>query len=210
MGNFLQQAFPTQQVILLCIYLPHTNIHTVPLRYILSSHKRVGPNGFASSLYTIADVFQVHLKGYSRALNVKKLATAFRAKKVESFLMWISLPKTQKPVILEVQPMCRYSPCRQRTCNDSCYSATTFLKKNFFFLYTPLWLKVGSILPPPLKLLWLHGEYLYMSCILLSNIRANFVLVSPLALMSFWQRNPHLKRLHLFWPLRHCNRFFEV
>jgi hypothetical protein len=36
--------------------------------------------------------FSVQLKGYSRALNFKK--PAFWAKKVESFLMWIALPKT--------------------------------------------------------------------------------------------------------------------
>ncbi len=33
------------------------------------------------TLHTIADVFQVHLKGYSHALNRKKPVSAFKAKK---------------------------------------------------------------------------------------------------------------------------------
>ncbi len=77
------------------------------------------------------------LKGlYSRALNYKKPVTVFRVKKVESFLLWIALPKIQKRVMTSryIQPMCRYSPCRHRTCNDSWYSATKFLKFSFCFL----------------------------------------------------------------------------
>ncbi len=38
-------------------------------------------NRFVLPSYTIADIFFEHLKGYSRALNLKKTVSAFRAKK---------------------------------------------------------------------------------------------------------------------------------
>jgi hypothetical protein len=49
-----------------------------------------------------------------------------------------------------------------------------------------------------------------MICILLSNIRANFVLLSPLALLRFWYSAIHIKKDATFFGPKRCNRFFEV
>jgi hypothetical protein len=53
-----------------------------------------GINRFALTLYTVANVFKAHLKGYSCALNFKKTGYSSKGlKKFESFLMWSALPK---------------------------------------------------------------------------------------------------------------------
>jgi hypothetical protein len=50
-----------------------------------------------STSFTIADIFFEHLKGKSFDLNRKKPISACRAKKMWSlFLMWNTLPKTQR------------------------------------------------------------------------------------------------------------------
>jgi hypothetical protein len=50
-----------------------------------------GTNRTVLTLHTIADVFQIHLKGSSHVLNCKKSVSAFRAKKGASVLRWLTL-----------------------------------------------------------------------------------------------------------------------
>ncbi len=50
-----------------------------------------GTNRTVLTSHTIADVFQIHLKGSSHVLNCKKPVSAFRAKKGASVLRWLTL-----------------------------------------------------------------------------------------------------------------------
>ncbi len=59
-----------------------------------------GTNRFISTSYTIADVFQIHLKGYFFALNFKKPFQCLGQKNVESFFTLCALQKTQKRVVM--------------------------------------------------------------------------------------------------------------
>jgi hypothetical protein len=52
-----------------------------------------GINRTVMASHTIADVFQIHLKGYSCALNHKKPVLAFKAKKGPSVLRGLTPPK---------------------------------------------------------------------------------------------------------------------
>ncbi len=69
-------------------------------------------------------------------LCFEKRVTAFRAKNRGSHLYVDCATKNlEARYDLEVQPMCGYSTCRHRTCNDSWYSATKKIKYSFLFSF---------------------------------------------------------------------------
>lgn len=114
-----------------------------------------------------------------------------------------------------LQPMYRYSPCRHSTCNDSGLSATNFQKYSFWFLFSPL--RYSAVAARGVSV---HGQYRFVT------YRSQFQLCAPIAwrgsvsistkvpqgnsaLLTFWYRNPHQNRLHLFLPLNAQTAFLK-
>ncbi len=86
-----------------------------------------GTNRFSATSCRLADVFEVHVKGYSRALISKNRLQRLGPKKGRDFIMWSALSKTQRRVVTLQKysffcfhtPPCGTQSQRYSTC---CYS----------------------------------------------------------------------------------------